>query len=192
MSISEPKRRPHRVVATFAAAAVLSTASLASGSPAFPSTLRDTFDLPCAPPCTICHDSLQGGFGTIATEFGRNMQLADLIPGRSDSVEQAVLKLQDPVANGFVDGDGTPLCVVPAVGSTVTSSGECDSDGDSVGDLTELMMGTDPGEADSGNICGDGPTFGCGARIEPRSDLDQSGAIFAILAALGLLITRRR
>ncbi len=192
MSTSDAIRTAGRVSAAIALAIAVTVASSgANASPTFPGELQDVLDLPCAPACTICHKDLNGGLGTLATEFGRNMSLAGLLPTRPSTVAGATQQLEDPIGTGFVDQDGLPLCINPPEGATVTADNKCDGDGDGVGDIDELRAAMSPGTADDTDVCA-GPAYGCGARIEPRSDLDGGAAFFALLAALGLFARRRR
>jgi hypothetical protein len=57
--------------------------------------------------------------------------------------------------------------------------------------LERLRLSSDPNsEAENVDICG--PTYGCGARIEPRGNVDAFGALAAFGVALLLLRSRRR
>ncbi len=83
------------------------------------------------PPCTACHQSNAGGFGTVTTPHGVALMDAGLMAGNLASLRVALNTLRD---------DGT------------------DSDGGGVGDVDELVAGSNPndGSDDQGGGGGGG------------------------------------
>jgi MYXO-CTERM domain-containing protein len=152
--------------------AALSTLGLlvalpALASPAYPEALQSDTGAPCAPPCTVCHRDANGGFGTVVTPFGKAMIAAGLVAADTDSLKAALKDLQTNQTDS--DGDGTP-------------------------DVEELSAGTDPNVAGGQPFCG--PTYGCGAHVEPGGHADGWAALVALIAlgmlALGTRRNRRR
>jgi hypothetical protein len=97
----------------FAAIALFAPGALAS--PGYPADLESELGMPCAPPCTVCHDSNVGGAGTVTAAFGVAMEGA-----------------------GLAGGSQTDL-LVTALGQL-----DADSDGDGTLDVDELAAGDDP------------------------------------------------
>jgi hypothetical protein len=150
-------------LAPFAFLAALFMASPAGATPDFPQKLADATGAPCVPQCTICHTDSVGGKGTVTKPFGKSMVDAGLISFDNASVAKAVNELLQA---------GT------------------DSDGDGIGDIAEIRDGDDPNSATAAKACG--PTYGCGARIEPKGPIDVGSALAALATALGLVLGRRR
>jgi hypothetical protein len=140
------------------AVGVLAVSSTAWASRTYPGLLQSATGMPCAPTCTLCHRDMNGGLFTVVKPFGKAMIGAGLIGASPDTLKPAV----DQLAK-----DGT------------------DSDGDGVPDIQELQEGRDPNVAGSGMLCG--PTYGCGARIEPSGSLDGYAAVAALATAAALL-----
>jgi len=97
-------------------ALVLLAAPSASARPTFPKVLADSLNMPCAPPCTICHATNDGGFGTVVQPFG--MLVHHLLPDHTDDGLRRVL--------GPLEGAGL------------------DSNHDGLGDVASLRQGIDP------------------------------------------------
>ena len=159
-----------RLVAGLAPLAVLLVPGPSLGSPTFPEAIQAYLALECAPSCTLCHRTQEGGASTAVKPFVNAL----VVPGG--------------LAAGY------PATVGPAIESVDTAG--TDSDGDGTGDIAELLGNRDPNEAsvaagDDVLICP--PTYGCGARISPRDPLDGSALAFALLVAgfLGLRLRRR-
>ena len=72
--------------------------STAHASPEFPAALRSALDMPCTPVCTICHNTPDGGKGTVGKHFGQVLWGRGLVPGDPSSVKKAVdsLRAADP------------------------------------------------------------------------------------------------
>lgn len=110
-----------------------------------------------APSCALCHDGATS-FGTVTTPFGVSMLEAGLTASDEDTLIAALASLES---------EGT------------------DSDGDGVGDIDELLDGTDPnGAGDSVEA----PSYGCVGSTRPGNPL--MGA--ALLALLAGVVLRRR
>lgn len=110
-------------------------------SSSYPPALEDELDMPCAPTCTICHESNAGGQGTVVQEFGLAMMGHELTGGSDIPALQAALggmhtDAIDSDADGTLDADelaagsdpnpgGLPFCdvVVPAYGCFGGSGG---------------------------------------------------------------------
>jgi hypothetical protein len=148
----------------------------ADASPAYPGVVRDDIkaltglDMPCTPPCTLCHRDFQGGRGSVIKPFGTSM-----------------------MKNGLTYQD--PASVAAALGALKANA--VDSDGDGVADIDELGVGRDPDVAGNGDLCPAAPRYGCGARVaraEPdnRGALAMVGALIAVAASVRLIRRRRR
>ena len=81
---------------------MLALAILASSI--FPQQIDNHLTLGYDPVCTICHDSLNGGTGTVTQPFGMAMQDAGLEPGNVTSLQAALDALD--AADSDVDADG--------------------------------------------------------------------------------------
>jgi len=102
------------------AALALLAASPAFASATFPPEIDSTLSLAAAPACTLCHQTLSGGFGTVVKPFGQQMQARGCAAGDLDSLNNALAALEGEASD--VDGDG-------------------------IGDIQELRDGTDPNSA---------------------------------------------
>jgi hypothetical protein len=92
--------------------------AVAWGSTSFPNVVKDEWQLPgAAPACTLCHESLAGGYGTATKAFG-----------------QAVLR------NGATAADTGALR--RALRALAAAGSDVDHDG--VSDIAELRVGADP------------------------------------------------
>src|SRR3954447_20237021 len=71
-------------------AVVLSASMLvavtASARPEFPDILADYLEMPCSPPCTICHKNLAGGWDSVTKPFG--LKLLGLKEHRADGSDK--------------------------------------------------------------------------------------------------------
>jgi len=123
----------------------------------FPSDMESQLGMSCLPACTICHKDNLGGFGTINKPFGKAMQENGLL---------------------FVPAS------LPGALQALEAAGT-DSDGDGVGDVTELREGQDPnGDSD---LCSVQAVYGCGAHIASRPpEPDALAPLASLLTALVL------
>lgn len=136
----------------------------ARASATYPDSLKNALGMPCAPPCTLCHQDNKGGYGTATKPFAQSMKNAGLFGASPSTLQPALDKLK---------ADGT------------------DSDSDGMPDIAELEQGRDPDVSGAGALCG--PSYGCGARVAPRRASDGSGAaaVLAVWAALLVCIRWR-
>lgn len=135
----------------------------AGAKPMVPGQVQAILDMPCAPPCTICHETMNGGPFTATKTFVLNLL------NRGFSVED--LSTLKPALD--------QLSAFPE-----------DSDGDGMDDVTELKAGLDPNNPSKGaSVCG--PEYGC-LHIG-RGRVDAPAAVIAGLALIaGALLLRRR
>ena len=143
--------------------ALLSASAWAS--PGYPTEIETALAMPCAPACTVCHETLGGGGGTVTRAFGIAME-AEGLTGGSNSA--SLVTALDALTLNLVD-----------------------SDGDGTIDTDELTAGFDP-NPDGVDMCGGGetltPRYGCGASTRPGAPL----GVIAVAVALGFATTRRR
>jgi hypothetical protein len=97
----------------------------AAANSLYPGVIHEALVLPPGelyPPCTICHDSLDGGFGTVNKQFGKECRTRGLtatngqdeLPGILDAMER------DEVDS---DDDGVPISASSAMGRIPTWPG---------------------------------------------------------------------
>ncbi len=136
----------------------------ALASPAYPTEIFDAIDMDCPPPCAVCHQDQTGGAGT-ATKVFADAMVNEGLEGEDDGSVKPALEA--------LDAAGT------------------DSDGDGVGDVSELKQGRDPNIPGDSPLCG--PQYGCGARIaKPAAALDPQAALLALFVAGLLALGSRR
>ena len=75
----------------------------ASATPEFPTVIQSKLTLASAPPCTICHQNLAGGKGTVTQPFGMNMIAHGLVEFDDDSLVSALLIMGD---EGVISASG--------------------------------------------------------------------------------------
>jgi mono/diheme cytochrome c family protein len=162
-------RRPSlmpRVVLTATVLAAAVFARPAQASPNYPPIVRDSLGLSCTPQCIVCHDTNEGGFGTLNT-FGLFLQKKHgAIALNDDSIRKALAGLKTDMPPDDADHDG-------------------------VDDLTELAAGDlpgSPGDNGRGLACS-AVRYGCGARVAPS--LPQSQASLVALSAVLLFVAAR-
>ena len=137
-------------------------AAAAWASPVYPTEVEAALAMPCVPTCTICHETLGGGSGTVTRAFGIAMQDRGLtggsdVPGLTSALDTMTLDGVDSDADGTIDTDELTAGQDPNPGGIVF----CD-----VAVLT--------------------PHYGCG--VVPHS---ATGVAAALLALFGLVARRR-
>ena len=144
----------------------------AAASQDFPSEVQKTLDMPCPPPCTLCHTTQIGQAGTAVKPF--------LIELRN----QGLMATPMVVVQG-----GDEAAVAGALAQARIT--KMDSDKDMVPDTDELTAGLDPNTAGGdARICG--PAYGCGARIAKASPNHHGSAGVAALAVMLVALGLRR
>ncbi len=133
------------------------------------------------PLCTACHLTTAGGPGNI-NPFGYNLEkYAGLVLTQGQTVAPAIQKW---------------FATPPPAGAPLNAMGEVDSDGDGIGDATELKDGDSPsvpGPRGVGQFCTD-LKYGCaGGRIAAAPPpVDSLGLFSAGLVVVGFAAMRRR
>lgn len=137
----------------------------ARAQPDYPLEIKDHLSLSYAPPCSLCHAKGNTGSATVITPFGWSMRARGLVVENDGSVDKALDDLK---------------------------SRHTDSDGDGVGDIDELVAGTDPNTAGPVKIPnGKEPGYGCGGSA-PDPNNPSDSILFPLPVALGLLAKLRR
>jgi len=159
------------ILAGASLAATLCCSATTRASPTYPGLIPGDVkaltgtDMPCTPPCTLCHRDLQGGRGTVVQPFGRSM-----------------------IARGLTYQD--PESLARALGELHANS--VDSDGDGVPDITETSLGNDPNAVAGSSLCTQTPAYGCGAHVARQRPRDLSAAAVLGLGVLALCLAIRR
>lgn len=169
--VSSLSRYCARLVTVAGVAMAATWTAAAEASEEYPQVIADTLEMPCVPACTLCHTSLAGGLGTIRSD----------VNGASFGLRLIAAGVRGEAPNR-----------VPDALAAIEADPSADLDGDMVTDIAELRAGADPNEPGEGNVCGGGPTYGCGARIAPSTTLDVSGGAAALGAVLALVFAARR
>ena len=156
----------------FASTAVLAgtllLAGAASASPDYPATIKSHLKLASVPECALCHTDGKTQVGTVTTLFGATARGTYKLTLGDAALLTSVLDKMD--------------------------TDNVDSDKDSVGDIDELVAGTDPNVAGGGKVATKPElTYGCAASVAPGHPGPSSGGAFglALVAAIGLLRRRR-
>lgn len=165
MNVRSMSGSPVVLAGLCAAALALFTARPAAASPTYPQLLQKDLGMPCAPPCTICHRNRNGGLYTVDKPFGLTMYAFGLRGQNPQSLKDAVAALKQ---------------------------NHPDSNGDGTSDEQELQDGIDPNTGGKIDLCTEGPVYGCGAHVAPRSRTNGLAAALAMLAGLVLLAGMRR
>ena len=186
MKHSKKARGSSLVSALLLGLAVVGSVRSARASQSFPPLLQQALEKQfnqsfCVPLCTACHLTTAGGPGNV-NPFGANLELyAGLRKIDGTTVAPAIQKW---------------FATSPPAGAPLNATGEVDSDGDGIGDATELKDGDSPsvpGTRGIGQFCTD-LKYGCaGGRIAaapPR--IDSMGVFSAGLVVVGFAAMRRR
>jgi len=149
-------------------ALVSSTAFASSGFPLkIQATLMSTADVPCI----VCHDTDEGGKGSVNRAFGRRMVGYGLVGGDEQGLATLLLSLRNM---------------------------QDDTDGDGIGDIDELKAGTNPNINDiTGEEAQDypPPVYGCHAGGRAGAWPRERGAAWGaacLVLAVGLHARLRR
>jgi MYXO-CTERM domain-containing protein len=155
----------------FASTAVLAgtifLAGAASASADYPATVKSHLSLKSTPECALCHSGGMTGLGTVNTPFGTTARTKyNLTSGNTTLLTSVLTKMK-------TDG--------------------ADSDGDKVGDIDELIAGTDPNTAGGGVVAAKPDlTYGCVATVAPGGPTTSSGAAFGLALVAAIAVARRR
>lgn len=152
---------------TCSLAVALSLAPRASASPSYPSLMRRTLELECAPSCLTCHTVEAGGFATANTPLGINLR--------------RMFKAE------CCDDDG----LVRILGELEAAATDSDKDGTS--DVAEMKAGTDPNDPEPAAelACEPNADSGCSAARAANTAIPAS-AWLIVASACALLCFRRR
>jgi hypothetical protein len=170
--------RFRRPLGAFVLGGLLCMTRAASASEPYPGKIQETLGLECAPACTICHRDLLGGRNTVTQPFGKAIR------------GTAFLECCNPDLIPDALGALSSGSCTPSPGG-VPQQGNCDSDGDGVTDIDELIAGRDPNPGGV-EFCA-GPKYGCGAHIAPaESRIDWFSLLMAGATAAVLVRKVRR
>jgi len=182
-----------------AALFVVTAASTAAAEPEFPGIIQETFGSSCAPQCTLCHTSPQGGEATVkSADFyvdgmttpshrGFGVFVANLGARGNTALTKDTLVAKLKLLK-------TEACQKDKTRGSIDDTAPCDTDGDGMSDFDELDAepARDPEVSGVGNgaVC---PAYGCGASIGtlPR-DADTNGRAGALMAAFGVALVLAR
>jgi hypothetical protein len=132
-----------------------------NATPNFPAVVQQFVQSQSPPSCTICHNSPNGGLGTVTTPFGKYLRSRGLVELDEGSLRNALTAAQ---AEGH------------------------DSNGDGVTDIEALREGLDP-NGNTGGL--GPPVYGCGIGHRASRVPAGAWAIFVALVVLGVCIRRR-
>jgi MYXO-CTERM domain-containing protein len=149
--------------------------AVARASESYPQEIQEALDMPCAPPCTICHETFAGGAGTVSRPFGGAMVGRGLQESDDDCIPKALRALEEGRTGNACRNNAN------------TAGTPDDSDMDGTADIIELRAGDDPNSGSAGaSVCV--LKYGCGARVVP----DHRPAAGIGLLLLGLFAAYRR
>lgn len=152
---------------TAALAGSLLLAGAASASSTYPDAIKSHLSLKNKPECALCHSGGMTGFGTVNTLFGTTARTHYNLTSSNTTLLTSVL---DKMKTDKVD-----------------------SDGDKVGDIDELVAGTDPNTAGGGVVAAKPDlTYGCAATVAPGGPTPSSGAAFGLALVAAIAVARRR
>ncbi|MET0591645.1 MAG: hypothetical protein ABW133_03025 [Polyangiaceae bacterium] len=157
-----------RFVASLSAVAVLLAAPAALASESFPGAIKTYLNLPGDPPlCTVCHTTLIGGPMTVSKPFGKTLQQKyGLLRLDENRLRAALMQMQ-------------------------AANPPDDSDSDGIGDIAELLAGTDPNVKTGETAVDEGPNYGCQCSAARSTGGFSTGA-FAWAAGVAIAGLRAR
>lgn len=134
-------------------------------SPNYPDMIAEILEMSCAPPCTICHIDNNGGVGTVTRTFGVAMRDAGLRAGGSNQLSGLLEELENDAI---------------------------DSDGDGVGDVSELRADQNPSREDPHNLCTAEVQYGCLLQPPTKASAQHAAWPLAVVLLSACLWWRRR
>jgi hypothetical protein len=142
-------------------------AGVASASATYPDVVKTHLALGSAPQCALCHSDGMTGIGTVHTLFGATAKADGLVSQNTSKLTSVLDKMK---------------------------TDKVDSDGDGVGDIDELVAGTDPNVKGGGvTVVKPELTYGCAATVAPGRPAPSSGAALGLgLVAAAAWARRRR
>ena len=149
---------------TCLALAIVALAPAARASDPYPGIIQTQLKLSAAPLCTVCHATLIGGSMTVSKPFGQNLMK------KYGLKSQDFTGLQSAIMQAQVNGD--------------------DVDGDGVGDIAELIQGTDP-NVPEGGVAPEEARYGCYCSV-PAAAPSSPAAAAAWISGVVLAGLRRR
>ena len=131
----------------------------------FPGEIESQLSLPYSPPCSVCHLNGKTGAPTVTTPFAYALR-----------------------ERGLSDSRGSLSLALTRLGDDRT-----DSDGDGVGDVTELENATDPSSPANASLVDVGdPSYGCSSSPGRHQAPAALALLVGVVAALRLGSKRAR
>jgi len=126
-----------------AVAAATLAPRMALATPDFPAAMATDLGVACAPACTVCHTTINGGAGTVTQPFGRQLQIYGLVKYDQASLASALNQMTtnkiDSNCNGMIDTDELKNnCTDPNINV------QCDGGTSALGDVVIYGCGTSP------------------------------------------------
>ena len=177
------------VAAALGALALLSTTA-ARAEPEFPAVVRDVANTPCESFCILCHATNTPTSLVDAPQPYTGRPFYDALFHFGFIVGEDQLRATlGTYAATEVDANADGVCddVLP----TGAPDGVCDVDVNRNGINDILDLGENLNPNDDSELC-DFPQYGCGARIEPRGEVEDYGSFLGAFLAMTLLFKTRR
>jgi hypothetical protein len=137
-------------------------APIAQAEQTFPSVVQSSFDMLCAPRCTLCH----------ATDPGQGTNYT------ARAFTLSVIRAYQSKYPGKLPTNDDEM----KVALTLLKDGKVDTDGDQVLDDVELNQGNDPNKPGQERLCG--PNYGCGAHVAKAPAKNGEAWVLAACAAV--------
>jgi len=147
-----------------ATALALAWARPSEASPSYPSVLMSVSGSEAPPPCTVCHESLAGGFGTATKPLAVYLRSRGLMARNETALRGAL---------------------------SAAAGEKSDVDMDGASDLDELRAGTDPNGGSADAL--EPPAYGCG-NLSGGRPTNAPFRVLILLGAVGVArrLSRRR